>query len=166
MFNLRHPKLSHVLRPYARPSTYASNIRRSEKLMAARLFSLLTDQADRFWNARVARKRPSRLRARQTLILRFPPRRRTSSVIFVERKRLLEEASRRGIRVQFPDRPRRAAKITDNGRAGVDGDSERQPRQTTASLLTGRFFLFCVGMKDGVPFAMVLSPDRPGVVGA
>ena len=66
----------------------------------------------------------------------------------------------------FGDRPRRAAEITDNGRAGVNGDSERQPRQTTAPLLTGRFFLFCVGMKDGVPFAIVLFPDRPGIVGA
>src|SRR5438132_6864983 len=33
-------------------------------------------------------------------------------------------------------------------------------------LLAGRFLLFCVGVKDGVPFAIVLSPDRPGIVGA
>src|SRR6266487_594426 len=32
MFNLRHPKLYHVIRPYARPSTYASNICGSERL--------------------------------------------------------------------------------------------------------------------------------------
>src|SRR6266550_3321204 len=37
MFNLRHLKLYHLLRPYAHPSTYASNFRRSERLMAARL---------------------------------------------------------------------------------------------------------------------------------
>jgi hypothetical protein len=37
MFNLRHLKLYHLLRPHAHPSTYASNIRRSERLMAARL---------------------------------------------------------------------------------------------------------------------------------
>src|SRR4029077_18688738 len=39
----------------------------------------------------------------------LPPRRRTSSVIFIERKRLLEEASRRGIRAQFRDQIGRAS---------------------------------------------------------
>ena len=37
MFNLRHLKLYHLLRPYAHPSAYASNFRKSERLMAARL---------------------------------------------------------------------------------------------------------------------------------
>jgi hypothetical protein len=45
---------------------------------------------------------------------------------FIERKRLLEEASRREIRAQFRDRPRRPAEINDNGRAGME--AERQPR--------------------------------------
>src|SRR5438270_6633909 len=40
----------------------------------------------------------------------------------------------------------------------------RCPR-STASLLTGWFLLFHVGVKDRMPFALLHLPDRRGVVG-